>query len=89
MVSFVIGKISIKLVIIPHLCPQHSLLCCLASTGRSPGVEEAGRREVEVDRVEAAFRRWDTDQDGFLSWPEFKQVHTHTHSSVYSLDTLD
>ena len=49
-------------------------------------MEEAERREVELDRVEAAFRRWDTDQDGFLSWPEFKQVHS-AHSSVYCIFT--
>ena len=35
------------------------------------GWEEAGPR---LDRVEQAFRRFDIDQDGFLSWSEFKQV---------------
>ena len=28
----------------------------------------------EVDRVENAFRRFDTDGDGFIDWEEFKQV---------------
>ena len=27
-----------------------------------------------VDRVENAFKKFDLDQDGFLSWNEFKQV---------------
>ena len=57
---------------------QHSLLCCLAS---GSGSSEAKRRTEEeeeagprLDRVEQAFRRFDIDQDGFLSWSEFKQV---------------
>lgn len=28
----------------------------------------------EMDRVENAFRKFDTDGDGFIDWEEFKQV---------------
>ena len=30
--------------------------------------------QEDLDRVEAAFRRFDTDKDGFIDWEEFKQV---------------
>jgi hypothetical protein len=33
-----------------------------------------------MDRVEAAFKRFDTDGDGFIDWEEFKQVWFGSHS---------
>ena len=29
---------------------------------------------ITLSKVETAFRMFDTDQDGFLSWEEFQQV---------------
>ena len=55
---------------------QHSLLCCIANTDTEDQVklETEQRHQERLDRVEQAFRKFDLDQDGFLSWPEFKQV---------------
>ena len=55
---------------------QHSLLCCLISEeddGKEEFTKFSNSGEI-VDRVEQAFRKFDLDQDGFLSWHEFKQV---------------
>jgi Ca2+-binding EF-hand superfamily protein len=30
--------------------------------------------QEDLNRVEAAFRQFDTDGDGFIDWEEFKQV---------------
>ena len=43
------------------------LLCCLPSR-RQEGQEEPR------DRVEAAFKKFDSDGDGYIDWEEFKQV---------------
>ena len=34
----------------------------------------------DLDRVEAAFRKFDTDGDGFIDWEEFKQVSKNLNS---------
>lgn len=53
---------------------EGGLLCCGKGTGGSP------ERPVNMDRVEAAFRKFDTDGDGFIDWEEFKQVSKNIDS---------
>ena len=45
-----------------------SLSCCSAAEILSPDIENPG------DRVEVAFRRLDTDGDGYIEEEEFTQV---------------
>ena len=47
-----------------------SMLACFCSDGK---VEEL-MEEKKMDKVEFAFRKFDSDEDGFLSWEEFQQV---------------
>ena len=42
------------------------LLCCLPT--------RKNLQEDNMDRVEAAFRKFDSDGDGYIDWEEFKQV---------------
>ena len=42
------------------------LLCCLPRRKQ--------QQEDNMDRVEAAFRKFDSDGDGYIDWEEFKQV---------------
>ena len=46
------------------------LLCCLPRQE----VDTEKIYQEDMDRVEAAFKRLDTDGDGFIDWQEFKQV---------------
>ena len=36
---------------------------------------------VVFSKVETAFRMFDTDQDGFLSWEEFQQVNSQVFTA--------
>jgi len=49
---------------------KSSLLCCCGAEDGDFNTE----LEPRVDRVEAAFRKFDLDGDGFLDWEEFKQI---------------
>ena len=48
--------------------PGPGLLCCL------PARKQEKKKETAMDRVEAAFRKFDSDGDGYIDWEEFKQV---------------
>ena len=47
--------------------PGPGLLCCLPARKQE-------KKETAMDRVEAAFRKFDSDGDGYIDWEEFKQV---------------
>lgn len=47
-----------------------SMLACFCSDKRVEDLLE----EKKMDKVEFAFRKFDSDEDGFLSWEEFQQV---------------
>ena len=49
-----------------------SMLACFCSDKRVEDLLE----ENKMDKVEFAFRKFDSDEDGFLSWEEFQQVGT-------------
>ena len=46
--------------------PGPGLLCCLPARKQ--------KKDTAMDRVEAAFRKFDSDGDGYIDWEEFKQV---------------
>ena len=46
--------------------PGPGLLCCLPTRKQ--------KKDTAMDRVEAAFRKFDSDGDGYIDWEEFKQV---------------
>ena len=46
--------------------PGPGLLCCLPARKH--------KKDAAMDRVEAAFRKFDSDGDGYIDWEEFKQV---------------
>ena len=47
--------------------PGPGLLCCLPARRQQ-------KKDSAMDRVEAAFRKFDSDGDGYIDWEEFKQV---------------
>jgi len=51
----------------------YSVLSCFRAKSKN---DAAGSREKEerLQRVEAAFHKFDLDKDGFLSWEEFQQM---------------
>ena len=44
---------------------------------------------IPVDRVAIAFKKFDLDNDGFLSWDEFTQVPSLDNHSGQQTFTLD
>ena len=64
---------------------QHSLLCCLASEDEETKEDVPNELKREnLDRVEQAFRKFDLDHDGYLSWQEFKQVDKYIDFTFFS-----
>ena len=49
-----------------------SMLACFCAEKR----DEDSAMADKMDKVEFAFRKFDSDADGFLSWEEFQQVVT-------------
>ena len=50
-------------------------MCCVAAVEEEePKLSDHLQPRQNLDRVENAFKKFDLDQDGFLSWNEFKQV---------------
>jgi Ca2+-binding EF-hand superfamily protein len=47
------------------------MLACFCS---EKGMEEEVKDE-QMEKVEMAFKKFDLDEDVFLSWEEFQQVH--------------
>ena len=58
--------------------PGPGLLCCLPA-------RKQDRKDSAMDRVEAAFRKFDSDGDGYIDWEEFKQVKYQSSSHYRKL----
>lgn len=52
---------------------DQGLFCCLPKKRKTKSDEDA-RFKSSVDRVEAAFTKFDTDGNGYIDWEEFKEV---------------
>ena len=68
----------ISFAVLLYFLLKSSLLCCCVVE------EEEFNTELEpcLERVEAAFRKFDLDGDGFVSWEEFKQVRKMVQERV-------
>ena len=55
------------------------LCCCVVDQEKLTSLDNEDWNRL--DRVEKAFKIWDTDQDGFLSWEEFRQVRCLAYRS--------
>ena len=55
---------------------QSGLLCCLAFTEKqsSPKSPERMVQVATREKIEAAFKKFDLNEDGFIDWEEFQQV---------------
>ena len=60
-----------------------SMLACFCSE-KSSDDKTAGEAD-KMDKVEFAFRKFDSDGDGFLSWEEFQQVDTMAQQTLEDL----
>ena len=56
---------------------RSNLLCCVTeqevTAGKSPSLQRSASVE-RMKKIERAFRKFDLNGDGFLSWEEFVQV---------------
>ena len=64
-------------------------MCCLASEDEETKEDVPNELKREnLDRVEQAFRKFDLDHDGYLSWQEFKQVNTYLDLSSFLMSSI-
>ena len=61
--------------------PGPGLLCCLPARKQE-------KKDTTMDRVEAAFRKFDSDGDGYIDWEEFKQVRGSSVLAISIIQSL-